>query len=144
MNNKIVLTFKFIDYNDKDIINEARKIRSSENPIFGNLHYTSNFMLNTLNSNHNNLIGKMRIDDDRVLAFVRKVSLGKAQYYRCSEYPVSFNKNKENEDYVFNLLFESKYIEQAYVPKHFLSRVDKNLYFIDSNPSDSNFFSIML
>jgi len=135
------ISFKFIDYNDKKLIDDCQQVRSKENPIYGNMHYTSNYLYNALNNNHNNIIGKVQIDSDEIIILVRKVSLGKAQYNRCSEYPISLNGIKTNEDYMFEMLFKNEYIEQAYIPEYYLNRINKTEFTIDKNPSDYNFYS---
>jgi len=98
-------------------------------------------MYNTLNSNHNNFLSEFDISGDSVLAIIRRVSLGRAQYYRLTDYPISISGNKDNEDFLFSMMFEDKQVQQAYIPELFLDRIDKTKYIIDEKPSDYNFYS---
>jgi hypothetical protein len=132
--------FKKIESKSKKIIEEFIYKKIKDNPVDGNYHYSINYLYNFLTNSHSNFYGIFNINNDKVIAFVKKIRLYTTQYNRMFDLPISISGNRLNELELMNNLFKDKYIKQAIIPSHRFNFIP-NTYEIEKEIVDQNFYS---
>jgi hypothetical protein len=131
--------FKKINSNSRETIEKFIQLRANENYLDGNYHYSLNYLNNQLTDNHKHFYSLFEFNNDTIFAGVTKVRMGPGQYNRLIEIPISESGNHDNELSFMELLFNSNYIDQAFISKHNLKYLDKTKYF-SNGVADYNFY----
>ena len=129
--------FKKIGLESRDAL---RPFFDSYKEAQGNIHFSINPYYNHLKNNHQHFYHIFDIDGDRVLACIKKIRMNTAQYNRLVNLPVSINGNQANETKIMNMLFDSKYAQQAFIADYTIAALDESKYEI-CEVLDFNFYS---
>jgi hypothetical protein len=126
---------------DSQIIMAPYLLKRHElNHLDGHIHFSIIYMYNHLKNNHQHFFGEFTENNDKVIVFIKKIRMNSAQYNRIIDFPISINGNIDSEQAIFNKLFDSKFVEQAFIPKHRLPLINTNKYEI-GEVQDYNFYS---
>jgi hypothetical protein len=132
--------FKKIGLESRDILKPFFERRAQDNEVYGNIHFSINPYYNHLKNNHQHFCGIFETNNDKVLVCVKKIRMNAAQYNRLVDIPISLGGKPANETEIMDMLFETKYVEQALIPSYNINRLDASRYDI-CEVQDYNFYS---
>lgn len=123
---------------------ESRDILKPFFDLYGeeknNIHFSMNPYYNHLKNNHQHFYHIFEIDNDNILACVKKIRMNVAQYNRLINLPISINGQQANEQKAMDTLFESNYVQQALIADYNIAKIDESKYDI-AEVLDYNFYT---